>query len=181
MVMPWSWVTTSCDEPLCLDVDHMRLHTPLRIKYAAGVCIYCGDPCRGFDHLLPEPSTGRALRAQVAIVPACSDCNGRINDFPNPNVSERRKRAQVSLERKYKTLLLGSDKSPEELADLGHMMRHVAEKNAINRTLVKERLAWPGDDVFYDVRAWQKSGVPDPVLLGLCNLEAHPLRPEYAA
>lgn len=42
-------------------------------------------------------------------------------------------------------------------------------------------VAWPGDDVFYDVRAWQKSGIPDPVALGLCNLEAHPLRPEYAA
>ena len=178
-VLPWAWVTPNCDEPQCLEIDHLTLHTPLVIKYAKGVCIYCGDPAGGVDHLLPEPMTGRAMRAQVAVVPACADCNGRINDFPNPNVSERRRKAQLSIEKGVRLLLLGSDKSPEELDELGYALRTVAEKNMTRRVRVRDRLAWPGEDVFYDIRAWQKSGIPDPVSLGLCDPEAKPLRREY--
>lgn len=177
-VPPWSWVFTECDVPLCLDVECMTILAPKRIKYPMGVCIYCGEPSGTKDHLLPEPSTGAALRGSVPVVPACADCNARINDFPSPNVSLRRKRAQLSIERKSRHLLLSPHKTLSDLREMGPTLRSVAVKNNGKRLSVKARLSWP-DDPHYDLRAFQQSGIEDPVALGLCDGISTPLRPEY--
>lgn len=178
-LLPWAWVTTECETNFCLNPACMTIHNPKRIAYVDGVCVYCGDPAGGFDHLLPEPSTGKALRLLVALVPACANCNNRINDFPSPNISDRRRRAQASIERGYSRLLNVPDKTEAEMAELGYLMRTVSIKNNNIRARVRLRLAWPEDDPFYDLRAFQKSGVEDPVSLGLCDEWAAALRPEY--
>lgn len=180
VILPWSWTTTTCGHDDCLNPRHMRLHQPRRIAYAEGVCVYCGDPAGTMDHLLPEPSTGKALRGMVAVVPACGNCNSRINDFPSPNIGDRRRRAQLSIERGYRNLLARPIKTAAEMRQLGHAMRTVAVKNNHLTEHVLLRLAWPHDP-FYDLRAFQKSGIDDPVTLGLCDELATPLRPEYAA
>lgn len=178
-VLPWTWITTDyCNVDQCLEPECMTLHAPVKIGYRAHVCVYCGEGCDGVDHLLPEPWTGKAQRHLVAVVPACANCNSRINDFPSPNVTERRKRAQLSIERSNKRLLLRPRKTAVDMRGLGYAMRTVAEKNNIKADRVKARLAWPLD-LFYDIRAFQKVGIDDPVSLGLCNEESKPLRPEY--
>lgn len=178
-VLPWSWVTTDCDVDQCLDVECMTLRSAKRIRYPRDICVYCGEPGYTKDHLLPEPVTGATLRHLVAVVPACGSCNSRINDFPSPNVTERRRRAQVGLERKHADLLASPHKTAADLAELGPTMRSVAVKNNLMRERIKARLGWPLDP-YYDVRAFQSSGIDDPVTLGLCDPLTGPLRPEYA-
>lgn len=177
-ILPWSYITTVCDVDLCLRVACMRLHAPIRIKYRPGVCVYCGEGCSGVDHLLPQPWTGPAVRHLVAVVPCCRNCNSRIGDHPSPNVSERRKRAQLSVERTNRHLLLRPVKTAEDMAPLGYLLRTVAESNNIKAERVRARLAWPLDP-FYDLRAFQKSGIEDPITLGLCDEMSTPLRAEY--
>lgn len=179
-LMPWTWITTTCGNDLCLNPKCMQVHQPRVIKYPRAICVYCGMPAGGVDHLLPEPWTGETYRHMVAVVPSCADCNARINDDPRPSVSDRRRKAQLSIERSAKLVLLGSDKTESELAELGYAMRTVAWKNAAKREAVRSRLAWP-DDPFYDLRAFQKSGIEDPVILGLCDEFSTPLREDYAS
>jgi len=179
-VLPWSWITTDCDMPMCLDTECMTIHAPRAIRYPDGVCCYCGSVAGTKDHLLPKPSTGLTLRVLVAVVPACGNCNSRIGDHPSPNVAERRRRAQLSLERSEKRLLTAAHKTPEMLAEMGPQLRSVAIKNNRKREVVKMRLSWP-EDPFYDIRAFQLSGIDDPVALNLCDPLATPLRPEMAA
>lgn len=175
----WTWITTECNVDQCLDVDCMFIHSPIRIAYPRLTCVYCGEGCDGVDHLLPEPWTGKAARHLVAVVPACGNCNARINDHPSPNVAERRRIAQLSIERTNKLLLLRPVKTDEEMAEFGYAMRTVAKANNAKTERVRARLAWP-DDPFYDLRAFQKSGIEDPESLGLCDALATPLRPGYA-
>lgn len=177
-LLPWTWITTDCEVDQCLDPRCMLVHAPVRIAYRRNVCVYCGEGCDGFDHLLPEPWTGKAQRHLVALVPACGNCNARINDDPSPNVAVRRRRAQLSIERKNKHLLLRPRKTAADMIALGYVMRTVAENNNIKVDRVKARLGWPLDP-YYDLRAFQKSGIPDPISLGLCDEESRPLREEY--
>lgn len=179
-IMPWSWITTDCDVDMCLDTECMTIHAPKRIAYPYGICVYCGETAGTKDHLLPKPMTGLALRHLVAVVPACGNCNSRIGDFPSPNVNERRRRAQLSIERSSKTLLLRGFRDGNELKQLGPGLRRVAVKNNALYLLTRRRLAWPVDP-HYDIRAFEHSGIEDPVVLGLCEPLAKPLRSEYAA
>lgn len=177
-VLPWSYVTTDCEVPQCLEPACMTVHTALRIEYPRNVCVYCGEGGYTQDHLMPEPMTGKALRALVAVVPACGSCNGTINDKPTWNVAARRRIAQLAIERKHKHLLARPRKTDAEMRALGTALRSVAVKNNILADRVKARLAWPLDP-FYDLRAFQRAGIEDPESLGLCDAEATPLRPEY--
>lgn len=177
-VLPWSYVLTGCEVDQCLDPECMVIHTAKRIKYPPDICVYCGEPGYTRDHLLPEPMTGPALRAFVAVVPSCRGCNSAINDMPSWNVGERRRRAQLRLERKDKHLLLSPHKTEADLRELGPLLRSVAEKNNVRRERTKARLAWPLSP-HYDLRAFQRSGFEDPESLGLCDAIATPLRPEY--
>jgi hypothetical protein len=177
-VLPWSYVTTDCDVPQCLDVECMTLHAAKRIEYPRDICVYCGEGGYTRDHLMPEPMTGLAVRTMVAVVPACRSCNSAIGDLPSWNVAERRRRAQLSIERRNKKILLRPRKTAADLAELGPTMRSVAEKNNTLHDRVKARLAWPLDP-HYDLRAFQRSGIEDPESLGLCELTSKPLRPEY--
>lgn len=175
-LLPWSWITTECELTDCLDVRCMVIHAPKQLAYPAGVCIYCGLPSGTKDHLLPLPITGSALRGMVIVVPACADCNNRINDCASPNVSARREVAHASIKRKYTKLLSVPDKTAADLRELGPGMRSVALKNNSKRASIRARLAWP-DDPFMDLRAFQKAGIEDPVALGMCN---HPFDEEAA-
>jgi hypothetical protein len=177
-VLPWSWVTTGCGVDQCLNPECMTLHAARKIRYPWGLCVYCGQSAATKDHLLPRPATGDTLRHLVAVVPACGNCNSRISDHPSPNVAERRKVAQLSIERSHKRLLLRGIRGPAELRELGPLLRSTAVKNNRLYEVVRSRLAWP-DDPFYDLRAFEKSGIPDPVALGMCDAIATPLRPEY--
>ncbi|AIY16155.3 hypothetical protein GUY44_12035 [Pimelobacter simplex] len=167
-LLPWSYVTLACGIEMCLRVECMTVHAPKRIDYPEFVCIYCGLPGDGKDHLLPKPNTGEALRKYVLVVPSCGECNGFINDFPDPHVGRRRILAQQKIAKKNRHLLERKEKSEAELNELGHELRSVAIKNNNKARGVRLRLAWP-DDHAYDLRAFQHSGIENPAGLGLCD------------
>lgn len=177
-VLPWSYVLTGCEVVMCLDAECMVIRKPKKLLYPADICVYCGEGGYTRDHLIPEPMTGPTVRTMVLTVPACRWCNSSINDLPSWNVAERRRHAQLRLERKHKKLLLSPHKGPEQMIELGPLLRSVAEKNNTLRERVKARLGWPLSPS-YDLRAFQRSGIEDPESLGLCDTFATPLRPEY--
>ena len=167
-LMPWAWILTTCKTDGCLNAQHMVVHAPTRIKYPAGVCVYCGMPAGTKDHLLPRGKTGEARRVLVATVPACADCNSRISDYPDPSVTARRRVAQASIRRAKRSVLSAKVWTLDELSEMGRNLRTFIEQKARERESVLARLAWP-EDVFYDLRAFQHSGIDDPVALGLCD------------
>lgn len=128
-VRPWSWVTTDCELDNCLDPECMTVHAPTHIDYPAGICTYCGMPSGTRDHLMPRGASGETVRRLIAVVPACADCNSRINDAYAISVTERRAIAHASLRRKYRQLLASPDKTPDDLRELGPTLRSVAVKN----------------------------------------------------
>ncbi|WP_123391354.1 HNH endonuclease [Nocardioides aurantiacus] len=162
----WAYVTTACDLDDCLDVECMFVHAPTHIDYPSRICVYCGDPSGTRDHLVPRAWSNGAARLFVAVVPACSDCNGRINDSWAVSVSERRKVAHASLRKKYRDLLTEKPWRQEDLDELGHALREHVIKGQHKREWVKARLAWPIDPE-YDLRAFQRTGIEDPAERGL--------------
>lgn len=168
VVLPWSYVTLSCDVPLCLRVECMTIHAPKHLEYPAGVCIYCGMPGEQRDHLLPRPVTGEALRRYVLVVPSCGECNNFINDFPEAHVGKRRERAQKAIAKRNKNLLDRPHKTAADMRDLGPHLRSVALKNNNRAKAIRLRLSWPTDP-YYDLRAFQLAGIEDPAALGLCD------------
>lgn len=167
VILPWSWVTTDhCDVEMCLEPACMTLHESKAIKYPIGVCVYCGNVGGTRDHLIPKPISGEVLRHRVLTVPACADCNNRIGDFPSYCVTERRQRAHDSIRKNNKGLLAVPDKTYADLRPLGPALRSVAIKNNHKREAIRLRLSWP-DDPYFDLRAFQRSGVDDPVAVGL--------------
>lgn len=164
-VDPWMWILNSCDSTHCLNPDHMVARVPTKIAYPPGVCVYCGMPAGARDHLVPRNKSGDARRITVAVVPSCGNCNSRINDFPSPNVTERRRVAQASIRRSARRIL---NVPPIDLSEYGPNLRSHLAARRNQREVVLMRLEWP-EDPFYDIRAYQQSGFDDPVALGLCS------------
>ena len=175
-LMPWTWILNTCATAQCLNAQHMVVVAPTKIAYPAGVCVYCGMGAGTKDHLIPRGKSGEARRAFVATVPACGECNSRINDHPSPSVAERRKVAHERLRKAKKKLLESPDWTDEEMAEFGPMLRNFVLKSAHDKATLHDRLEWPTDPL-YDIRAFQRSGIEDPVALGLCD----PVSPEEAA
>ena len=167
-LMPWAWILNTCDSAQCLNPDHMVVHAPTKIAYPAGICVYCGLGAGSRDHLIPRGTSGEARRHLVAVVPACSECNNRINDHPAHSVSERRRVAHASLRKAKRKLLQAPEWTPDEMGEFGPSLRAYIERSAYDKALLRVRLAWP-EDPFYDIRAFQKSGIEDPVGLGMCD------------
>ena len=166
-LQPHAWIRTTC-ERRCLNPAHLIVHQPIFINYPPGVCVYCGFPAGTKDHLVPRPWTGETRRNSVAVVPACGDCNSRIGDRHSVNIDDRRRGAQASLRKRHRMILEAPEWTDEQLAEFGPTLRGHIESKAREREAIKSRLSWP-DDPFYDLRAWQKSGVDDPVALGVID------------
>ena len=163
---PLTWIITSCGNR-CLNPQHMLVHQPVRIAYPAGVCVYCGLPAGTKDHLIPKTWTGEARRHRVAVVPACAECNSAIGDRHGFGVHERRGVAHDHLRRKHRRVLAAPDWTQADLDELGPGLRSSVEAAQGRKHAARARLAWP-EDPFYDIRAWQQSGIEDPVAIGAC-------------
>jgi hypothetical protein len=163
---PWAWITPTCGSALCIDPDHLRVHSPLTLAYPKGLCIYCGRSAATKDHLLPRNWSGQTQRHFVVTVPACGTCNSLINDTLTWSITERRALCHVRLRRKYAKVLKTMDHTPEMLDEYGPTLRAFIEDELEKKRAVREMLAWPADPA-YDARALERSGIGDPYVLGL--------------
>ena len=169
---PWAWVLTTCEQR-CVNAQHLYVVQPTKIAYAPGQCVYCGVPSGTQDHLTPRTISGETRRHWVATVPACGECNSLIGTAHMLGVHERRAIAHERLAKKKRATLATPDRSPREMREFGPTMRKFIESKAAEKQLILARLNWP-EDPLYDLRAFQKSGIEDPVLMGLC---ADPFEP----
>ena len=163
-VDPLVWMRSTCGRP-CLNPNHLMTHRPIIIQYPKSVCIYCGFPAGTKDHLIPRTWSGEARRSLVAVVPACAECNSTIGDRGGFSIPERRRRAQDGIRKRNRKLLACPVWTEQELREFGPNLRNYMRLQACKREAVLGRLAWPVDP-FYDLRAWQLSGVDDPVEIG---------------
>lgn len=164
---PLVWMRSTCGNQ-CLNPAHLIVHQPIRIAYPSGVCVYCGFPSGTKDHLIPKTWTGDTRRARVAVVPACAECNSLIHVSGSFNVSERRRIAQAKLAKKHRAVLAGIDWTDEQLAEFGPNLRSSLTSALQKKRALQSRLSWP-EDPFYDIRAWQLSGIDDPVSLDVAD------------
>ena len=168
-LQPYAWIRSTCGNQ-CIEPGHLIAHQPVKIDYPPGVCIYCGFPAGTKDHLIPRPWSGDTRRSLVAVVPACGECNSRIGAKGSCNIDERRKIAHDSIRKASRELLAAPEWTEGELAEYGPSLRSHLEARGRQRQAIVARLAWP-EDPFYDIRAWQKSGIDDPVSIGVLNVD----------
>lgn len=164
-LQPHAWIRATCGN-MCLNPQHLIAHQPTFIAYPAGVCVYCGLPAGTKDHLIPRAWTGETRRQSVAVVPACAECNTGIGASGSAGIDDRRKIAHDRLRKAKAEILAAPEWSQDDLAELGPILRQHVEAKQRVRQATLARLAWP-EDPFYDMRAWQKSGIDDPVALGV--------------
>jgi hypothetical protein len=168
-VQPWHWISVLCDEPICLNADHLIATAPRQLEYPARVCIYCGFPADTRDHLIPVSVSGRAARAFVLVVPACFECNSILTDKAPVNITDRRYVAHERLRFRYRKALATLDFTPAELREFGPILRkHIGAAMEL-KAAVLLRLNWPTDPD-YDLKALRASGIDDPYSTGLISL-----------
>lgn len=164
---PYVHVTPTCGTPMCLLDEHLRIWTARRLAYPEGACVYCGMPATCRDHLMPSPLTGSGRRSYVAVVPACTECNALLGDAVEVNMTARRELAHKRLAKRYaRYLAMPKQWTPTELRTLGPNLRSRVAAGLAKAEVAAARLAWP-DDAGYDLRAFEKSGIPDPIALEL--------------
>lgn len=157
-ISPWAIITTTCDFDSCLRPACMTVLEPVKIEYPAGQCVYCGEPSRGYDHLMPRPWTGEAHRKHVAIVPCCAHCNSTINDTLAISVGDRRSVCHKRLSKRNRKLIQTPEYSPGDLRKLGYVLREATKAQINKKRLLEARLMWPPDPN-YDRRAFEKTGL----------------------
>ncbi|MFA7267253.1 MAG: hypothetical protein WC054_13170 [Candidatus Nanopelagicales bacterium] len=104
-------------------------------------CAYCGAASDTRDHLLPRNWSGEALRPFVPTVPACRDCNGRINDMSAPYIAARAERVAESLRRAHAKRLAAKDFTLEELAEFEGKLASQMRASASVKAEIRRRLA----------------------------------------
>lgn len=104
------------------------------------LCVYCGEPSEHADHLVPLPWTGAATRRFVPTVPACGDCNLRINDALEPTVAGRCAIVADSLRRKYGKKLHIPDRTEAQIREFEGRMRHDIRAAQSRRQVIRRRL-----------------------------------------
>lgn len=161
-VLPWVWFASTCGTSQCLRYGHFFGTAPRKIAYPALLCIYCGRPGGTKDHLLPRNITGEYQRRFVATVPACTACNSMLGDFSDYRITARRKDVHDKIRYKHRNVLTPvADYRPLE----GYLRSYVKTAGA-KKAQIEAVLMWP-EDPFFDLRAFQKSGIEDPYALGL--------------
>lgn len=103
-------------------------------------CVYCGSDAQHRDHLVPKPWTGQTARRMVPTVPACRDCNVRINDTPVFTIAQRAEIAALSLRRKWGKKLNIADRTGNELNEYAGRIRQGIEIAQAQRQFVRRRL-----------------------------------------
>jgi len=162
----WDTIVSSCGEPLCLTVDHLRVERPRALEYAPYVCVYCGSPGRDRDHLLPRAAVADGARPYVLTVPACGECNGLLSDNVVESITGRRLYVQERLKRRHKKLLSTIELGETDLEELGPSLRLYVRQAIFAKEQLLERLRWPVLPT-YDLEALRRSGVDDPFATGL--------------
>lgn len=164
--LPWWYAVPRCGTKMCLTDMHLNVHRAQKIAYPAGVCTYCGMPGFTKDHLLPVTVTGKAVRKFVAVVPACGECNSAIGDRVGHRITERREEAHERLRKKNRRLLESPIWSEQRLVELGPNLGTHIRQSMDRRQILISRLSWPSDPD-YDRRAFEKSGIDDPIAMDL--------------
>nr|DAI12492.1 MAG TPA: HNH endonuclease [Caudoviricetes sp.] len=165
-LQPWDWVTPMCQNPLCIEPEHLAVQANVKLRYPHSICIYCGRPGYTKDHLLPRNWTGEAQRHFVVTVPACRTCNTLLRDTLTWSITERRALAHERLRKHYAKVLRTVDRTPEELNEYGPTLRSVIVDGMERKAEVLRMLDWP-EDPAYDARALAHSGIDDPWAIGL--------------
>lgn len=145
---------------------HFLIHSPTKLEYPHGICIYCGRPAGTRDHLLPVTNTGVALRRHVLTVPACGECNSIISDRYAPSITARRAVAKAGIRRKHRRKLDVYEYTDKEIEEFGPGLKPTILRAASEKQRVLDRLSYP-DDLTFDLRYLGKSGIDDPYAMGL--------------
>lgn len=173
-LFPWDWITPHCGTENCVNSSHLAANRNVRLAYAPGQCIYCGQPGHTKDHLLPRAWTGEAQRRFTVTVPSCAECNRLLGATFTWSITERRAILNARLRRKKRRVLASKDFTSAEIDEFGPGLRTTIVRGMAEKDHVLRRLAFP-DDPHFDLRALEKSGIENAWAIGLLMNEGDDL------
>ena len=105
-------------------------------------CAYCGDLASERDH--PDPRCRGNLRnkgfRKDNTVPACKDCNARLNDFPFAQLGKRAAYVRARISKKFKKLLAMPVWSEDELDELSPELKQTVLDQIAAKAEVESRV-----------------------------------------
>ena len=116
-------------------------------------CLYCGEPASSSDHVFPlslcerveldDPSTRRALRRGLVIVPSCAECNSIARDEAFISILEKRAHIQKRLAQKYRRDIKACEWTHDEIKELGPSLRSHILSDIASSYRAQRRVSWP--------------------------------------
>lgn len=103
-------------------------------------CYYCRDKAETKDHVPAISQAAAVPGSQRYIVPACHDCNSRLNNR-GFTILERAGMLLDSLEDKYADLLDMPEWEDWEIEELGYNMRTKIEEDMLMKGFIEFRIA----------------------------------------
>lgn len=116
----------------------------LRLIHAGVLpCTYCGTTATTVDHVPPILLKNEVPHQHRFCVPACVECNSTLGAKRLFTVLDRQIWIRLRYKEKYAKLLAVPDRTPEELDELGYVLRShlesvLEEKKAVLTRLVHE-------------------------------------------
>lgn len=118
------------------------------------VCYYCGQQADSVDHVVPQDVlrmlaalsdiaiTRAVLRKRALRVWACRECNSLASCSIQDSLQGRRQFVKDKLKKKYRKILELPKWEPEELEDMGYVLRKYIEHAADIKALIEQRINW---------------------------------------
>lgn len=111
------------------------------------LCVYCGEPANGRDHVIPRAFQQRIedfgwAKRRKLIVPACGECNSTAGSKVFLTLREKRRYIHDRYRERYRKLLEAPNWTQEEIDELGPTLRTTVVRSQHAKDLIRARLAW---------------------------------------
>lgn len=115
----------------------------LRLIHAGVLpCTYCGATATTVDHVPPILLKNEVPEKDRFCVPACVECNSTLGAKRLFDVLDRQIWIRLRYQEKYAKLLAVPERTPEELDDLGYVLRSHLESVLEEKKAVLARLSY---------------------------------------
>ena len=113
------------------------------------MCVYCGDPATGRDHVPPITKVQAYRELCLAkelylLVPSCASCNSFGSDNLQSSIFERIEFIKDRISRKFARYLQQTEWDEEEIEELGPNLASKVREGTVKRRMAIARIEYYG-------------------------------------
>ena len=113
------------------------------------MCVYCGDPATGRDHVPPLTQVEEYRRLGLEkeaylLVPCCKSCNSFGGNNLQASIFERIEFIKDRISRKFARYLKQTEWDEEEIEELGHNLASKVREGTVKRRMAIARIEYYG-------------------------------------